>query len=609
MQSLPNATRQHPNRSLPQRTCKPSFHQLRPRGLRSCPPSAFGNTHQPSTSDGQQSAARLTQPRPYRDNGAVMEGGASGSTSRAAPAQPQQMPWERADDAETGSLSRQGQAIWPRGNLTAVVLGGGETDSRRLFPLTKVRTLPAVPFGGAYRIIDLLMSNLLNSGVNKIHILTAYNSYSLNRYLQRTYDMSGGVPYGGDGYIEVVANSMSPDSQKWFTGTADVVRQFMTYFDSNTKNRFIEDILILPGDHVYAADLTPIISYHRSSGADLTVVCRPVSGEQAKKLGVVKMDSSLRISAFTEKPEGDQLLQMAMSDDEMRPFLEAHQEEAAAAAAAAQEGGSRDEAVERALRAAQEVARVGGGSGDRMMLDTLASADESPEGGAYVGSTGIYIFRRSVLSEVLNRHFKSHDFGRQIIPDIIREGFKVHAYRLPGYWADVGGSVADFYAANLALLGEKPSISFGAPASSPFFSHPLMIPATQMYGTRLSRCLVSAGCIIRDSVISNSVVGPRAIIGPNVTVSDSLINGASYYDHEKPLERPISAAYPPLGIGEGSEVRKAIVDLDCRVGKNVKLVNKEGVYESYDRAVQGMYIRDGIIVLSRSAVIPDGTVL
>ncbi|EFJ49454.1 hypothetical protein VOLCADRAFT_89889 [Volvox carteri f. nagariensis] len=534
-----------------------------------------------------------------------------------------------------------GESIWPRGNLTAVILGGGETDSRRLFPLTQFRTLPAIPFGGSYRIIDLLMSNLINSGVNKIHILTAYNSYSLNRHLQRTYDMSGGVQYGGDGYIEVVANSMSPDSQQWVTGTAGIVRHFMSYFDSNMKNRFIQDIMVLPGDHVYSTDLTPIISYHHSTGADLTIVCRPVSGEQASRLGVVKLDSDNRIRTFREKPDPDQLSELAMSDDEMRPFLSAtvqqqmHQLhsrrhsrrdaglgfgghspgpgsslDSGSAAASFDEGDGVGAA--RALWAARGHARVGGGAGGRVVLDTMTSGDDvelSQRAPGFVGSTGIYIFRRGVLSKALERHYKAQDFGRQIIPELIREGLRVQAYRLPGYWADVGGSVGDFYQANLALLEDPPSIDLNRPTEAPLFKFPLTIPASQLRGTRISRCIVSAGCILHEANLRNSVIGPRSIVGSRVTVTDSVIMGADHYEHEKPQQRPLSPTYPPMGIGEGSVVQRAIVDLNCRVGRNVALVNKEGVYESFDRAVQGMYVRDGITVITREAVIPDGTVL
>ncbi|GIL92702.1 hypothetical protein Vretimale_19419 [Volvox reticuliferus] len=537
---------------------------------------------------------------------------------------------------ESGALSRQGEAIWPRGNLTAVILGGGETDSRRLFPLTQYRTLPAIPFGGAYRIIDLLMSNLINSGVNKVHILTAYNSYSLNRHLQRTYDMSGGVPYGGDGYIEVVANSMSPDSQQWVTGTAGIVRHFMSYFDSNMKNRFIEDILILPGDHVYCTDLTPIIAYHHSTGADLTIVCRPVSGEQAKRLGVVKLDADNRIRTFKEKPNTDQLSELAMSDDEMRPFLTAatqrpnhpnhhnriyrvngvelggHSAAESSISAAASSDDADELAAARALWAARGHARTDNGAGGRVVLDTMTSGDDvelSQRAPGYVGSTGIYIFRREVLSSALARYYKAQDFGRQIIPDLIREGVRVYAYRLSGYWADIGGSVGDFYEANMALLDNPPSVDFNRPLEAPLFKFPLTIPASQMQGVKMSRAMVSAGCIIKDAAIKNSIIGPRSIIAPGVTVTDSIIMGADHYEHEKPQQRPVSPAYPPIGIGPDSIIQRTIVDLNCRIGKNVKLINKEGVYESYDRAVQGMYVRDGVIVLSRDSVVPDGTVL
>ncbi|KAG2501642.1 hypothetical protein HYH03_000146 [Edaphochlamys debaryana] len=523
-------------------------------------------------------------------------GGASGNESGSEG--PSGSPLSSSFDYD-GELSRQGRPVWPRGSLTAVVLGGGETDSRRLFPLTQYRTLPPVPFGGPYRIIDLLMSNLLNSGVNKIHILTAYNSYSLNRHLQRTYDMTCGVPYGGDGYIEVVAETPSPDSQAWSNGTASCVRQFMSYFEGNTKNRFIEDVLILPGDHVYSADYTPIILSHRATGADLTVVCRPVAGDQASRLGLVKLDSAARISAFVEKPRPELLPALSMSDEEIRPFLRSSQQAEAFAAAAQQ----------RQRPAAKGGARVGGGRGPRVVLDSQTSMDDPNPGPSFVGSTGIYIFRRQVLSDLLQSLPRARDFGRDIIPACIEQGFKVHAYRLPGYWADVGGCIGDYYTASMALLKDHPSVEFNAPISSPFFKYPLTIPASAMRGARLSRSLVSAGGIITDSRIEHSVLGPRCIIGPNVLVEDCVIMGADHYEHERPQAKPHSPSNPPIGIGEGSVLKGAIVDLNCRIGKNVTLVNKDGVFESNERAVQGIYIRDGIIVITRDAAVPDGTVL
>ncbi|KAF2287906.1 hypothetical protein GH714_003142 [Hevea brasiliensis] len=187
--------------------------------------------------------------------------------------------------------------------VVAVILGGGA--GTRLFPLTKRRAKPAVPIGGAYRLIDVPMSNCINSGINKVYILTQFNSQSLNRHLARAYNFGNGVNFGR-GYIEVLAATQTPgeEGKKWFQGTADAVRQFHWLFE-DPRSKEIEDVLILSGDHLYRMDYLDFVQNHRQSGADITISCLPMDDSRASDFGLMKIDSKGRVLSFSEKPKGD----------------------------------------------------------------------------------------------------------------------------------------------------------------------------------------------------------------------------------------------------------------------------------------------------------------
>lgn len=274
-----------------------------------------------------------------------------------------------------------------------MILGGGA--GTRLYPLTKNRAKPAVPIGGAYRLIDVPMSNCINSGLSKIYILTQFNSTSLNRHLARTYNFgAGGVGFGGGGFVEVLAATQTPTDKEWFQGTADAVRQYAWLFE-DIKNRDVEDIVILSGDHLYRMDYMQFVNHHRATKADITIGCLPMDDSRASDFGLMKIDSEGRITEFAEKPKGE------------------------------------------ALKA--------------MQVDTtvLGLSPEEAKASPYIASMGIYVFKKEVMVELLRSHTEMNDFGGEIIPSAAKER-RVMAYLFNDYWEDIG-TIKSFFDANLAL--------------------------------------------------------------------------------------------------------------------------------------------------------------
>ena len=190
--------------------------------------------------------------------------------------------------------------------VLGIILGGGAGS--RLYPLTKQRAKPAVPLGANYRLIDIPVSNCINSGVNKIYCLTQFNSASLNRHLSQAYNSSVGG-YNSRGFVEVLAASQTTQSTAWFQGTADAVRQYMWLFDEACAGG-VEDFLILSGDHLYRMDYSLFVKAHRAAGADITVAALPCIEEEATAFGLMKIDGSGRIVEFAEKPTGAALQAM-----------------------------------------------------------------------------------------------------------------------------------------------------------------------------------------------------------------------------------------------------------------------------------------------------------
>jgi len=435
-------------------------------------------------------------------------------------------------------------------SIAAVILGGGAGS--RLYPLTKNRAKPAVPIGGAYRLIDVPMSNCINSGISKIYIMTQFNSTSLNRHLSRTYNFGSGVRIGGEGFVEVLSATQTPTDKEWFQGTADAVRQYSWVLE-DIKNRPLQDILILSGDQLYRMDYLDFVATHRDADADITVAALPCDPERASAFGLMKIDDTGRIIDFAEKPKGEALEAMKV---------------------------------------------------DTTVLGLSAQeAEEKP----YIASMGIYVFKKSALIELLNDDYpNAMDFGGEIIPDAAAAGRRVQAYLFNDYWEDIG-TIKSFFEANLALAQQPPPFEFYDPLQ-PIYTSPRFLPPAKIEKCEIGESIISHGCTLFQCDIDNSVCGVRSYVASGCTVEDTMMMGSDYYETEEERAAMIASGDVPMGIGEGSTIRNAIIDKNARIGRNCRIVNEDGVDERNSEE-NGYIIKNGIIVILRNAVIPDGTVI
>ncbi|XP_022948022.1 glucose-1-phosphate adenylyltransferase large subunit 1-like [Cucurbita moschata] len=434
-------------------------------------------------------------------------------------------------------------------NVASIILGGGA--GTHLFPLTRRLATPAVPVGGCYRLIDIPMSNCLNSGINKIFVLTQFNSASLNRHISRTY-FGNGVNFG-EGFVEVLAATQTPgkSGMYWFQGTADAVRQFIWVFE-DAKNRNVENILILAGDHMYRMDYMDFVQNHVDRNADISISCAPVDDSRASDYGLVKLDSRGRIIQFSEKPKGAHLNAMRVDTTSL--------------------GLSREEAL------------------------------KSP----YIASMGVYVFKTDVLLNLLKwRYPTSNDFGSEIIPAAVKE-HNVQAFVFRDYWEDIG-TIRTFYEANLALTEEFPKFEFYDP-KTPFYTSPRFLPPTKIDKCQIVDAIISHGCFLRECSIQHSVIGERSRLDYGVELQDTIMMGADNYQTELEIAALLAEGKVPIGIGQNTKIRNCIIDKNVKIGKDVVIMNKEGVEEA-DRPEHGFYVRSGITIIMEKATIKDGTVI
>jgi glucose-1-phosphate adenylyltransferase len=427
--------------------------------------------------------------------------------------------------------------------VLAIILGGGA--GTRLYPLTKRRAKPAVPLAGKYRLIDIPVSNCLNSEINKIYVLTQFNSASLNRHISRAYNFSG----FSDGMVEVLAAQQTPENPNWFQGTADAVRQYQWLLASWDE---IEEVLILSGDHLYRMDYREFVHRHRETNADITLSVIPIDERRASSFGLMKIDNAGRVIDFSEKPEGDALRKMQVD------------------------------------------------------TTTLGLSAEEAQTKPYIASMGIYVFKKQVLFDLLDEMSDSTDFGKEIIPASAGR-FNVQAYLFNGYWEDIG-TIESFYEANLALTKQpQPPFSF-YDEEAPIYTRPRYLPPTKMLNCEITESIVGEGCILKQCQIHHSVLGVRTRIEAGCIIDDSLLMGADFYQPSADREELISEQKIPIGIGKNSRISRAIVDKNACIGRNVQILNKDRIEEA-EREDLGFYIRSGIIVILKNAVIEDGTII
>lgn len=427
-------------------------------------------------------------------------------------------------------------------SVLAIILGGGA--GTRLYPLTKFRAKPAVSLAGKYRLIDIPVSNCINSEIHKIYILTQFNSASLNRHIARTYQFSQFT----EGFVEVLAAQQTPDSPSWFQGTADAVRKYLWMVEAWD----VEDVLILSGDHLYRMDYSLFVERHRSTGADITLSVIPIGYKQASSFGLMKIDAGGRVVDFYEKPKGDALETMKVD------------------------------------------------------TTTLGLTPEQAKASPFIASMGIYVFRKQVLVDLLRKNLSQTDFGKEIIPSSARD-YNVQAYLFDGYWEDIG-TIEAFYEANLALtMQPQPRFSF-YDEHSPIYTRSRYLPPSKLLDCHITEASIAEGCILKNCRVHHAVIGLRQRINADCVVEDALLMGADYYEPLSESSQHLTRGKIPMGIGQGSIIRRAIIDKNARIGRNVQIVNKENVQEA-EREDLGFYIRSGIVVVLKNAVIPDGMVI
>ncbi|MFE4106826.1 glucose-1-phosphate adenylyltransferase [Almyronema epifaneia] len=426
--------------------------------------------------------------------------------------------------------------------VLSIILGGGA--GTRLYPLTKYRAKPAVSLAGKYRLIDIPVSNCINSEILKIYVLTQFNSASLNRHIARAYNFS----QFSDGFVEVLAAQQTPENPGWFQGTADAVRKYLWMFEAWD----VDEYLILSGDHLYRMDYRLFIERHRSTNADMTLSVVPIGEKLASSFGLMKIDSTGRVVDFSEKPKGDALRQMQVD------------------------------------------------------TSTLGLTPEQAREKPYIASMGIYVFKKQVLVDLLKRSMEQTDFGKEIIPNSSKD-YNVQAYLFDGYWEDIG-TIEAFYDANLALTHQpQPAFSFYH-EDAPIYTRSRYLPPSKLLDCHVTESIIGEGCILKNCRVEHSVIGLRQRISSDCVIENSLLMGADYYEPMSESSQHLTRGKIPMGIGEGTILRRAIVDKNARIGRNVKIVNKENIEEA-EREDLGFYIRSGIVVVLKNAVIPDGMII
>ncbi len=421
-------------------------------------------------------------------------------------------------------------------HVAGVILGGGK--GTRLYPLTKERSKPAVPLGGKYRLVDIPVSNCINSGIKKIFVITQFNSESLNRSVYETYKFD----HFSRGYIRILAAEQSMENKEWLQGTADAIRKNIRHISADMN---VEYCLILSGDQLYKMDYKMIIAKHKESRADVTIALTVVDKEKASEFGLARVDDKGDINAFTEKPKDASLIESYYIPSSVKQS----------------EG---------------------------------LNADKD-----YVlANMGIYVFSKDYLCELME-NTDEPDFGKHIIPSLLGEK-KLTGFFHKDYWEDIG-TIRAFYEANLSLASPSPQMTF-YDTEYPIYAQPLFLPPSRLEQCDIRDSLISDGCIVHNVSINRSVIGVRSVINKNTTITDSIIMGADFYEtRESKKEERIQ-----MGIGSNCIIKRAIIDKNAYIGNDVKILNQKKLDDSEG---EGYVIKDGIVVVEKGAVIPDGTII
>jgi glucose-1-phosphate adenylyltransferase len=420
--------------------------------------------------------------------------------------------------------------------VLAVILGGGA--GTRLYPLTASRSKPAVPIAGKYRLVDIPISNCLNSGIDRMFVLTQFNSASLNRHIKNTYHFSA----FSSAFVDILAAEQTPDNPTWYQGTADAVRQCLRHLGPFES----EYILILSGDQLYQMNFMEMLNNHIQQKAEITIATIPVADREASEFGILKKNDKGFITSFIEKPKKDVLKDWT---SDTGPAMQA-------------------------------------------------------QGRNYLASMGIYIFNRQLLQDLLqNEYVEATDFGKEILPQSI-DKYKVVSFQYDGYWTDIG-NIYSFFEANLGLTKEIPDFNL-FDNSNAIYTRARMLPPAKISGTTLEKTIIAEGCIINASRIESSVIGIRTRIGIGTTIVSSYLMGIDYYETIEEIKHDKEHGLPSVGIGDRCYIRNTIVDKNCRIGDDVR-INGGSHLENTDHSLYT--VKDGIVVVKKGAVIPNGFVI
>ena len=412
-------------------------------------------------------------------------------------------------------------------NILSIIMGGGRGS--RLYPLTRDRAKPAVPIAGKYRLIDIPISNCINSGIHHITVLTQFNSVSLHRHITKTYNFDPFHP----GWVQIWAAEQTFSNETWYQGTADAVRKQLF----EIRSARADYVLILAGDHLYSMDYAAMARYHWENDADIIVAVQPVAKDDASRFGLLKRKGEGLISDFVEKPTDPKVLKKFVSrDDPDRPYL---------------------------------------------------------------GSMGIYFFKTEVLLDLLESS-TDDDFGGEVIPKAIHT-HKVCGFDFDGYWEDIG-TIRSFYEVNLKLASSESPFDFFDPERR-IYSRPRFLPSSRVDGATLEDVMLADGCLIGKAEIQNAVIGLRSQILNGAVIRDTVLMGADYFDNPDDLAKGQGV---PLGIGKNSVIEGALIDKNARIGEGV-------IIKPFPRGTEldkdGYFVRDGVVVIPKRAVIHSGTVI
>ncbi len=416
-------------------------------------------------------------------------------------------------------------------NVISIIMGGGR--GTRLYPLTKYRCKPAVPLAGKYRLVDIPISNCINSGFNSIYLLSQFNTASLHKHIQQTYKFDS---FGG-GFVDILAAEQTDAGGDWYQGTADAVRKNMHHFERHGDNCYY---LILSGDQLYQMNFNEMLERHIANNADITIAAKPMPRSEASSLGVMRVNDSLEIIEFAEKPKDEKVIDKFVVGDSLKTNL------------------------------------------------------RNPQGDYCLASMGIYIFSQRVLEEAMSG--KEMDFGKEIIPGLLNSK-KLCAYIFDGYWEDIG-TVGAFFESNLALAEENPEFDFYQ-QDKPIYTHCRFLPAAKIFGTKIDRANIADGSVIRAESLERCMIGIRSMIGEGSILKNVVMMGADEYESGESIN-----GEPAMGIGKNCKIENAIIDKNAKIGDDCVL-NPYGKPDKWE--AEGLYVRDGVLIVTKSAVIKSGT--